>query len=85
MNNQTPWYISSTGDGLSASIGGFSIMGIAQAIGMVLAFLGHPIPQDSIYAGLVTIATAIGAIYAAFGVLRKVYLWIYSILSKKTA
>lgn len=85
MDTQNSWFISSTGNGLSASIGGFSIMGAAQAISMVLAFLGHPIPQDSIYAGLVTLVMAAGAVYAAFGVLRKVFFWVMGVVSRKTA
>ena len=84
MNNSN-WFISSTGTGLSSTIGGLSIVGVAQAIALVLGLIGHPVSQDALSAGLTTIVTAVGAVYAAFGVLRKAYYWIVAIFQKQSA
>ena len=81
QQTNTPWYVSSTGDGLSATIGGLSVVGIGQAISLVAGLLGHPVSQDAVAAGLTTIVTAVGALYAAYGVLRKVY---YAFVGKPT-
>ena len=69
----TPYYISSTGNGLSLSIGGFSIVGIAQTVVMVARLLGIELTEDIVTSFLVAIVTAGGALMAAYGLGRKVW------------
>lgn len=83
MQSNKPWYVSSTGDGLSASVGGFSIVGIAQTISLIASMFGHPVNQDSVVAGLTTIITAVGACIAAFGIIRKIYFWVMGLTKKQ--
>lgn len=83
LNVPTPaWYVSSTGSGLSATIGGLSVVGISQAIAVGAGLIGHPVSQDTVTAAITTIVAAVGGVYAAFGLLRKAYI---AIFTKKTA
>ena len=70
------WYESSSGNGLSATVGGFSVLGIAQAITLGAHALGHNLDQNTIVTLITAVVTAVGAIYAAFGIVRKLfYAW----------
>lgn len=82
VSTSTPWYVSSSGNGLSATIGGLSVVGIAQGVALVAGLVGHPVSQDAVAAGITTIIAAAGAVYAAFGVVRKVY---YAFFPTKSA
>lgn len=69
--NPQPWYVSSSGSGLSATIGGFSLIGIAQSVSYVLGLTGHPVDQsliEQIFTGTVAL---IGAAITLMGLLRK--------------
>ena len=74
QTTSTPWYVSSTGSGLSATLGGVSVMGIAQAISVVGTLIGHPVTSDAVTGAITTVVTAVGAVYAVFGLCRKVYI-----------
>lgn len=69
--NQTPWYVSSSGNGLSATIGGFSVIGIAQTIAYILGMIGHPVDQNLIEQIITGAIAVIGAIIAFIGLVRK--------------
>ena len=71
--NPTPWYVSSSGNGLSATIFGFSVLGIAQALAMILGYFGHPVDQNLIEQIIDSTVAAIGAIITVIGLLRKAY------------
>ena len=67
------WFVSSKGEGLSATLGGISIFGLASLVETLAAQLGHPIPADSVYEIIVTICKLIGEACTAFGLLRKAF------------
>lgn len=75
MDQKTPWYISSSGNGLSATLGGLSAVGLAQAIAVVLGLVGHPVSQDAVAGGITTLISAGGALLSAYGVIMKAVRW----------
>lgn len=57
---------------LSATIGGLSIVGLAQTISAILAWFSVPISQDEITGMITGIVTIIGSVIAVYGALRKI-------------
>lgn len=68
-----PFYISSTGAGLSATIAGFSVAGVVEFLVILLGAFGFSVEQSFLteLATDLTQATALGV--ALFGILRKIY------------
>lgn len=81
MNN-SKWYESSTGSGLSMTIGGFSLIGIAQAINYLLNLIGHPVDQSLIEQILTGLVGLVGALFTLYGLIRKAY---FAFASKSTS
>ncbi len=67
----TSWYTSSSGNGLSATIFGFSVLGIAQGLSMFLTVIGHPVDQNYIEQLITGVIAVIGAIITVVGLIRK--------------
>ena len=68
------WFTSSSSPvKLSATIGGFSVVGLAQTASMLLSYFGIDIAQAEIAQLLVAVMTGLGGLYAAFGLARKFY------------
>lgn len=70
---KTPWYVSSTGDGLSLTIKGLSVVGIAETIVMIAKFMGTDLDRDTIVTGITTLAAAAGIILSVWGFVRKMW------------
>lgn len=68
-----PFYISSTGSGLSATVAGFSVAGVVEAIVLVLGVLGYHVDQSFLMSLVTDLAQAVSLAVALFGLLRKVY------------
>jgi len=79
------WYLSVTGEGLSASIGGFSLLGVAQALNFVLGTIGYSSDDNTIVNILILLINAFGGIYVAFGLVRKGIVKIGGYVSKTSA
>ncbi|EKD67244.1 MAG: hypothetical protein ACD_48C00515G0001 [uncultured bacterium] len=70
MNKQ--WYQSSVNpEQLSWTVGGFSVLGIAQAITLVSGMAGYPVSESEVEMIIVAILTGIGAITTVVGMIRK--------------
>ncbi len=72
--DQSKWYESSTGSGLSLTVGGFSVMGVAQAIVVMLALLHVQVDANSVAALIAAGLALVGAAMTAYGLARKVIL-----------
>ena len=70
-SNPTPWYVSSSGNGLSATVFGFSVMGIAQGASMLLTMIGHPVDQNLVEQLITGVVAVIGVVITIVGVIRK--------------
>ena len=68
--NKRPFYISSTG---SATISGLSVAGAVSAIVIVLELFGISFDGATLKEFVVEAGLAAGSVYAAFGILRKLY------------
>jgi hypothetical protein len=68
-----PWYQSSSGQGISLTIAGFSVMGIAQAASTVASLIGHPIEPGTLADAITAVVAALGAVQAAYGLVRKLF------------
>lgn len=73
-----PWYVSTSGNGLSATVGGLSLVGLAGSIAMVAQLFGQDVSQDIVLQSLQTLVAAAGILYTVFGVARKAIFWIAS-------
>jgi len=67
------WFISATGTGLSATVGGISVIGIAAAVGYILSFFGVSVSDESLAEIILQVVTVLGAVYTFFGLIRKVF------------
>jgi len=76
------WYTSSSGNGLSATVGGLSLVGLAPALVLVLGLAGVKVDQVDLVQTLSTVTMAAGSAYAAFGALRKAYFSVCRLLGK---
>jgi hypothetical protein len=70
-SNSTPWYVSSSGNGLSATVFGFSVMGIAQAASMLLTMVGHPVDSNLVEQIITGVVAVVGAVLTVVGLVRK--------------
>lgn len=68
-----PFYISSTGSGLSATIAGLSVAGAVEAIVLVLGAFGYVVERSFLTELATDLTQAVGIAVALFGVLRKIY------------
>lgn len=68
-----PFYISSTGSGLSATIAGLSVTGVVEAIVLIAGLLGFHVDQSILAELAADMTQAVGIVIALFGVLRKIY------------
>lgn len=71
IEQKNPWYVSSTGNGLSLTIHGLSVVGLAETIVLIAKLLGTDVDKDTVVGGIATIVAAYGVIVAAFGFVRK--------------
>lgn len=69
--DETPYYVSSTGTGLAATIAGSSVAGLDQILGMVLIQIWPTLGQDMTFQVAHQIIFFCGAAYALFGLIRK--------------
>ncbi len=67
------WYESSKGSGLSATIGGLSIVGVIPAIMIIIKILGFDIPQEEVVKMITAITVLVGTAITIFGLGRKIY------------
>lgn len=78
---KTPWYVSSSGSGLSSSIMGFSVVGIGQGISLALRLFDIEISETEIAEFIIAGMGVVGSFMVAFGLLRKMVYRVKSQLS----
>jgi ATP/ADP translocase len=67
------YYESSSGSGLSATIGGLSIAGVVPVVMMIINIFGWNISQAEITQVLAMTVQIAGTTVALFGLVRKIY------------
>lgn len=68
-----PWYVSSTGSGLSLTLSGITLEGAAQIVSFITNQLGFNVQQNEVTAFANSVVAAISAVMIVFGTCRKIY------------
>lgn len=76
MANETkkPWYVSSTGGGLSLTLAGISLEGAAQIVAFIASQFGFNVGENEVTIFAQSVVAAISAVMIVVGTLRKVYI-----------
>ena len=71
MADRTSWYTSSKGSGLSMTLGGFSLEGLAELISSILTALGVDADASVIGTSIRATVDGVAGVMVLFGLLRK--------------
>ena len=69
----TPWFISSSGSGLSLTLGGFAIGGLIPLIAVLARIIGIELSELELITLFDVIVASVSSVMIAVGAIRKIY------------